>query len=165
MKKWRNPYITLNLDPMASDAEIRSRAETLSDISEESGKICRSAREDLTQNVDKMFPAFLTAIPELASSEEAIKQLRRRNKKLPVINDAILQDAFAQMGLSFTEDEIAIGDVDTSILSRMQQMIGLKQHEATISEAEKEAGIKVAAVKKVASGNKYKIIVPQLYKG
>ncbi len=165
MKKWKNPYVTLLLGPEATDEEIRLRSQKLADSSEEAPRIAREAREELTQNVDKLFPAFLTAIPGLYYFAEEIKNLRKRNRKPVKLSDDVQAEAFTQMGLSFDAESPTVEDAEKAVLDEIRQNIGIKTHLDEIDAAEKAAGLKKKSKAGLKSIPKTKIKIPHLFKG
>lgn len=118
MIKWNNPYLTLKLPPTATNQEIKEAEKNLS-ISVELIPIVKQAREELTQNVNTIFPAFLTAAPVIVDVESDLKILRKNNKRTPMITDEIMKDAYEQLGISTQGDEGSEVDIDTTPIKKL----------------------------------------------
>ncbi|KAA3661905.1 MAG: hypothetical protein DWQ10_03635 [Calditrichaeota bacterium] len=164
MRKWKNPYITLMLSPTASDEEIRKQEKNFaSSNAEKNAKIARAAREDLTQNVNKMFPAFLTAIPGLFSIENDVKSLRKRYRRNPDLSDEILAKGFAQMGLKFEQKELSENEIDTSVMDQLKTKLTINQHKELIDSLSKKS-IEDKQANNIHSNELGKIQIPLLVK-
>ena len=118
MIKWNNPYITLKLPPTASNQEIKEAEKNLSKTVQLI-PIVKQAREELTQNVNTIFPAFLTAVSEIVDVESDLKMLRRNNRRSPEMTDEIMKDAYEQLGISTNGNEGIEVVIDNSPLKKL----------------------------------------------
>lgn len=162
MKKWKNPYVLLELDMLASEDEIRKRAETVGNQSEEMALLARSAREALTQNIYKMFPAFLTAVPGLFSMAQELKNLRRFHRKTPQVSEEVLADAFTQSGLDFQASSIRIKDVDLTPVESIQDQLSILDEAEAIRQVQQQAGVDSAPRAEIQAANPGQINIPLL---
>jgi hypothetical protein len=134
MRKWKNAYINLSLSPAATGDEIRSREKAIADSGDEAALIAKTARENLTQDIKNIMPSFFGAIPGLSSPESDIKTLRKRNRARKELTDEILSDAFAQMGLSFVQQEISMDDVDMTVVQNIGKAIDIRNHSTDLKK-------------------------------
>lgn len=140
MKKWKNPYITLKICRSASFSEVR-KAEKNCGISEDDKNIAKAASEELTENVNKIFPAFLMAVDHVISLDAEIKLLRKLNQNSSKLSDEIKNDAFFQMGVLTSSNYGEVIEVDVSKISKILESVNLKTMFDDISKNEKGSSI------------------------
>ena len=115
LRKWNNAYVTLQLDPLSTQEEIRKRAELMGEANQEDKAVANAAKDMLLQNVEKIFSTFLTAVPGLFSLESETGVLRKRNLKMPRLDEAVLQEAFAQQQISSRQEDPSLADANLAI--------------------------------------------------
>jgi len=163
MKKWKNPYLTLKLSPFASSDDIRDAGKVLSST-EQDNSIVRSAREELTQNVNIILPAFLTAVDDIVSMERELKQLRKINQITPKINEEIKKDAFTQIGINLSEPKLAMSAVDIADIAKVSSNIGIKELNEDIIKNEKASLLQISDIIEIKSADVSIFNIPQIIK-
>ncbi len=128
MRKWKNPFLTLSLTPATGNKEIQARYNEIKMAEPDQELTARSAREELTQNIQKIIPAFLTAIPDLTLPEKQIKELKKRNRARKEINEELLSEAFSQLGLPAEQRVPTLEDVEFEVIDKMEQGLNLALH-------------------------------------
>ena len=113
---------------MASSDEIRMRAKAIADNDPRDENTAKAAREELTQKVEKIIGAFLTAIPGIISMQKQLKDLKKRNRARKELSDEVLAKAFEQMGMPFQTSVLTMNDIDFSIVDKMERELQLSDH-------------------------------------
>lgn len=128
IRKWKNAYVTLQLNPLSTQDEIRKRAELLGESHQDDKAVANAAKDMLLQNVEKIFPAFLTAVPGLFSLESEIGVLRKRNLKMPRLDEAVLQEAFAQHQIAARQEEPSLAEANLEVFESIRSRSRLSDH-------------------------------------
>ena len=144
MIKWKNPYITLKLPPTATEVDIKNAERNLS-RNDELHQLAKKAREELTQNVDTIFPAFLSGINDIIDVEQDLKSIRKNNRKAPRLSDENLKSAYDQLGIQMSMKEVSITEMDDSSLSQHTQNLKVSAL-LDINDLKKKTGSKADSV-------------------
>lgn len=164
MKEWRNPYITLSLSPFATNAEIFKRVNLIGGQDPENDHIARSAKERLSHNLELIFPAFLTAVPDPVFIGEDLKTLRKYNRRPVKLDDKSLRDAFQQLGLPMEEHTERKTDLSKEVYLLIKEEVGLHQHMEAFQQTREKEGVSESEDVELHAETKSVIPIPLIIK-